>query len=103
MSRKCASRLLVSRACRRHAGNDYGAELSYVRQSVIWGQGVQQDLRHPRALPSDVHRGAVGVFGLVPASTSTKRRTGMKRRRLMAPPAGVEPTTYPLGGGRSIH
>ena len=41
-------------------------------------------------------RGLVGkvVGGGVPASV---------RFRELAPPAGVEPTTYRLGGGRSIH
>ena len=26
-----------------------------------------------------------------------------QRTQILAPPAGVEPTTYRLGGGRSIH
>ena len=47
---------------------------------------------------------AVDVAFHLPVSFIDRRMVDeLRARNLMAPPAGVEPTTYRLGGGRSIH
>ena len=61
----------------------------------------------PQALSNAGEKAAALLFAASGSKTvATANEDGRNEAQvsdLMAPPAGVEPTTYRLGGGRSIH
>ena len=63
--------------------------------------------RHARQLPFQIEKAIVqlnlhGAYIILKHRCIANLNTS-KLLILLAPPAGVEPTTYRLGGGRSIH